>query len=220
LPNLAHGPFQRGRADRIVLMHRKILSILIALAALFAAATVSWAHPHAFIVQRIEVVFDDKGLAGVKIRWKFDDMFASMIAEDYDRNRNGRLEPGEVEVVKENAFSNLSQFSYFTFIKINDKPFEVKYIKDFNAHLADNRLVYEFLIPCHVRATDRAKTIAVGTYDPTYYTAIFFAANAPVSLASAEAFDVKTSIKEDPDTTIYYDMVHPWTLFLEFRWKS
>lgn len=200
------------------MMQRQIISILIALAVLSAAAT-SWAHPHVFIVQRIQVVFDDNGLAGVKIRWKFDDMFASMISEDYDRNRNGQLEPKEVDLVEENAFSNLSQFSYFTFIKINDQPFEVKYIKDFNARLADNRLEYEFFIPCHVKATDRAKKISVATYDPTYYSAIYFAKNAPVSLDSADAFDVETSVREDPDTAIYYDMVHPWTLFMEFRRK-
>ncbi len=202
------------------MIHRNTLSILIALAALSASAATSWAHPHVFIVQRIQVMFDDDGLAGVKIRWKFDDMFASMISEDYDRNRNGQLEPGEVDLVKENAFSNLSQFSYFTFIKINDQPFEVKFIKDFDARLTANRLEYEFFIPCHVKATDRAKKIAVATYDPTYYSAIYFAKNAPVSLDSADAFDVKTSIQEDPDKAIYYGMIHPWTLFLEFRWKS
>jgi len=42
------------------------------------------------------VVFDNKGLAGINFRWKFDDMFASMIAEDHDLNHNGHLEFDEV----------------------------------------------------------------------------------------------------------------------------
>ena len=49
------------------------------------------AHPHVFIVQRINAVFDDKGLAGFRMWWKFDDMFASMIAEDHDLNRCSKV---------------------------------------------------------------------------------------------------------------------------------
>lgn len=177
------------------------------------------AHPHVFIDQQLEVVFDDNGLAGIRIRWKFDDMFASMIAEDYDLNRNGRLELPEVKEIKEKAFSYISEYNYFNFIKIDDKPFQVKFIRDFNALLENKRLVYEFLIPCHVTAIQQFKKVSIATYDPSYYTAILFAEKEPVSLTSVEAYEVKTAIREDHETKIYFDMIHPWTLFLEFRQK-
>ena len=99
------------------------------------------AHPHIFIIQCLNVVFDEKGLAGIKVRWKFDDMFASMIAEDHDINRNGKLETSEVQEVKKKAFSFISEHSYFTFIKIDNVPFQVKFIKDFNAILENRKLV-------------------------------------------------------------------------------
>ena len=178
------------------------------------------AHPHVFIVQRLTLVFDEKGLAGVKVRWKFDDMFASMIAEDHDANGNGQLEPEEVQSVKENAFAYIKTQNYFTFIKIDNRPFEVKFVTDFNAVLDDKRLVYEFFIPCHVTAIDANKKISVTTYDPSYYSAIYFAEKTPVSLEAADAFDVNTAIREDAETSIYYDMVHPWALYLEFRLKT
>ena len=177
-------------------------------------------HPHVFIVQRLAVEFDEKGLAGVRVRWKFDDMFASMIAEDHDINKNGQLEPDEVQSVKENAFAYIKTQNYFTFIKIDNKPFEVKFVKDFNAILEDKRLVYEFFIPCHVTAIDTPKKITVATYDPSYYSAIYFTQKSPVALAAADPFEVKTAVREDPDTSIFYDMVHPWALFLEFRKKA
>jgi ABC-type uncharacterized transport system substrate-binding protein len=66
------------------------------------------------------------------LRLKFDDMFSSMIAEDHDRNQNGRLEPSEVKTIKEKAFSYISEHSYFTFVKIENKPFQIKFITDFN----------------------------------------------------------------------------------------
>jgi ABC-type uncharacterized transport system substrate-binding protein len=179
-----------------------------------------YAHPHAFIVQRLNVVFDEKGLAGIKVRWKFDDMFAGMIAEDHDKNRNGKLETDEVQMVKEKAFSFIGEHNYFTYIKIDDRPFQVKFIKDFNAILENKKLVYEFLIPCHVTATQQPKRVAIASYDPTYYTAIYFTQKKPVSLTAADGFDVKTSLREDPDTAIYFNMIHPWTLFMEFRQKA
>ena len=177
------------------------------------------AHPHVFIVQRLDVVFDAKGLAGIKVRWKFDDMFASMIAGDHDLNKNGKLEANEIQAVKEKAFTFISKYNYFFFVKIDNTPFEVKFIRDFNAILENKKLVYEFLIPCHVMATNHFKKVTVASYDPTYYTAIYFTQKKPVSLTSADAFVVKTAIRQDPDTKIYFDMVHPWTLFAEFRKK-
>jgi len=37
------------------------------------------------------MVFDEKGLADFKIHWAFDDMFASMIAGDYNKNKKRSL---------------------------------------------------------------------------------------------------------------------------------
>lgn len=178
------------------------------------------AHPHMFITQRIDVVFSGEGLSGLKIEWIFDDMFASMIAEDHDFNKNGRLEAKEIASVKQNAFDYISEQNYFTFIKIENKPFAVKNIENFKAVLIDKRLTYEFFIPCRLAATDKVINVSVASYDPSYYAAIFFADKEPVRLDSTDRFWVKTAVREDPDTKIYFDMVHPWTLFLEFRTKA
>ena len=177
------------------------------------------AHPHVFIVERIKIVFDDKGLAGFRIQWEFDDMFTSMIAGDHDKNQNNILESAEVAVIKENAFSYTSNQDYFTFIKIDGKPFKVSYIKDFSAKLIDTKLVYEFFVPCHVVGTSSMKQVIVASYDPTFYSAIYFAEKKPASMEQGDKFKIRTAIREDTSTSIYYGMVHPWTLFLEFSLK-
>ena len=180
----------------------------------------SHAHPHAFILQRLTVLFDEKGMAGIRVWWKFDDMFASMIIDEHDNNRNGSFETGEIQAIKDSAFEQISQFNYFTFIKIDGALFNVRFIKDFTAALKNRRLVYEFTVPCHITATAQPKKITIGCYDPTYYTAFFFTKNNPVSLIKDDAFEVQTAIREDPDTLIYFDMIRPWTLFLEFQAKE
>ena len=197
----------------------KAISGCIIMCAIFLNLSVVHAHPHVFVVQRLDILFDDGGLAGIKVRWEFDDMFANMIAEDHDVDRDGQLEAKEVRSVKEKAFSFTSEYNYFHFIKIDNTPFEVKLIRDFNAILENRKLVYEFLIPCHVTATSHFKKVSVASYDPSYYTSIHFAQEKPVSLTAADDFEVLTAIREDPDTRIYFDMIHPWTLFMAFRKK-
>jgi len=194
-----------------------ISTIPIIILTIFCGAALS--HPHVFIAQRIKIVFDDQGLAGFNIHWTFDDMFASMIAGDYDKNKNKILEKSEVMLIKKEAFSYLSTYNYFTFVKIDGKLFDVKFIQNFSAELHDTKLIYKFFVPCHVRATSNFKHITLATYDPSYYSAIFFTNNKPLLLHNSESFKVKTAIKEDQSTSIYYGQVNPWALFLDFCTK-
>ena len=175
------------------------------------------AHPHVFVSQRFTVTFGDQGLTGVQVCWSFDDMFSAMIAGDYDLNQNGRFETTEIAKIEKEAFSNLAGFGYFIFIRIDRTPFPVKEVKNFNAVLDQGRMRYEFFVPCPVAAAGQARKVSIAGYDPSYYSAIFFSEQAPVVLESAEGFEVHTALREDPEPSIYFDMIHPQTLFLEFR---
>ena len=209
----------KKRGNIIVRKRTTIIStISIILLTIFCGIALS--HPHVFIAQRIKIVFDDQGLAGFNIHWTFDDMFASVIAVDYDKNQNGVLEKSEVALIKKEAFSYLSNYNYFTFVKIDGKLFDVKFIQNFSAELHDKKLIYKFFIPCHVTVTSNFKHVIVAAYDPSYYSAIFFANNGPVSLDNSESFEVKTDIKKNMSTSIYYGQVNPWALFLDFRTKQ
>jgi ABC-type uncharacterized transport system substrate-binding protein len=178
------------------------------------------AHPHVFIVQRLKILFDNQGLAGFAVEWHFDEMFSSMIAMDFDQNQNSTLEPAEVVVVKEKAFSYIAEYDYFIFVRIDGQSFKVKWFTDFNAILKNGKLSYHFFVPCHVKAHELFKEIVIATYDPTYYTAIFFAKKRPALVKNGDRFVIESAIKEDKSTSIYFGMVNPWALFLKFRLKS
>jgi len=177
------------------------------------------AHPHIFIEQRLTAVFDDKGLAGIHVNWLFDDMFSSMIVADHDINKNQSLEPGEVVEIKAKAFSFIAEYHYFFTVAIDGLPFTVNYVTDFNAELDQGRLTYTFFIPCHVTALPAPKKLKIATYDPEYYTAVYFPDKAPYGIVNDARFNIRAEIKEDKETLFYFDMVHPWTLFLEFALK-
>jgi ABC-type uncharacterized transport system substrate-binding protein len=64
------------------------------------------------------------------------------------------------------------------------------------------------------------KHIVIAVYDPTYYTAIFFAQKRPARVKNGDRFVIESAIKEDKSTSIYFGMINPWALFLKFRLKS
>jgi len=60
-----------------------LIGLFICIGLLTSFCEISFSHPHVFMTQQITSVFDDKGVAGFKIRWEFDDMFSSMYMGSY-----------------------------------------------------------------------------------------------------------------------------------------
>lgn len=196
--------------------YRKILLIGMILFTVSSITAPSWSHPHVFVDSAVTVVFDEKGVAGFKIRWEFDEMFSSMIILDFDTNGNNRFEPSEIEEVRNGAFSNLRTFDYFTHVRINGEPFKVKCVTDFSAEIADGILIYRFFVPCHVRAGTVSTEIALSIYDRTFYSSVFLVEN-PVTYENGEGYDVEHRIEEDPGEAYYYGQVYPETITLRFK---
>jgi ABC-type uncharacterized transport system substrate-binding protein len=178
-------------------------------------AITSWAHPHVFINSTVEVVFDRKGLAGFRMRWLFDEIFSSMMRLDFDANHSGCFEDLEVKKIKQSAFASLRDLNYFTHVRINGKPFQVRYVTDFSADLNKGRLIYSFFVPCHVTAISTFKEIRLAVYDQSYYCSVFL--EDPVRFSKAQPFQVTHSVATDKDQAYYYGQIYPEEITLRFR---
>jgi len=179
----------------------------------------SFSHPHVFIYNSIKVVFDEKGLAGFKLKWVFDDMFSNMIINDFDKNKNGLFEQSEIETIKNGAFSNLKKFDYFTHIKVNDKPFKVEFVKNFSAEIKDNILIYRFFVPCRVQAGSSFKEARISIYDISFYSSVFLIKD-PVSFENASPYEHHFRIGKNKTESYYYGQVCPEEITLKFRLKN
>ncbi len=177
------------------------------------------AHPHTFIAQKTKIIFDEKGLAGFNIHWTFDEMFSVMICEDFDEDKNGKLSKKEIAVIKEKAFGYIAPHNYYIQIKIDDKPFSVRFIKDFKASLNNGKLSYDFFIPCHITAVKTSKKIMLSPYDPEYYSAIYFPDKNHLFMENSDRFATETKVERDMSTLIYYETVNPLAIFLNLRLK-
>ena len=186
---------------------------------LFVCPLMAFSHPHLFLENCLTIIFDQQGLAGIRVRWVFDEFFSSMIAGDYDRNHNSRLEGSEIKMIEKEAFANLINFDYFTFIKIEGRPFKVKYIRDFSAALAAGKLIYDFLIPCHVKARSTFKEFIISQYDPSYYTLVVFAKDQPVKVQNGSNFEISYRIAKNLEEAYYYGQIYPVEVILRFKRK-
>ena len=194
------------------------LLLLISFVYFFPAITCS--HPHVFLENSLTIVFDENGLAGIQVRWVFDEFFASMIAGDYDQNHNGRFENEEITDIKKEAFDNLANFQYFSVIKIDKKPFEVKYVREFSASLSNGKMIYKFYIPCHVKAAPGIKTVIISQYDPTYYTRIAFSKDHPITFQGDSIFETNYRIVKNREEAYYFDQIYPIELIFNFKLKN
>ena len=177
------------------------------------------AHPHVFVYNHLTVVFDDMGLAGFDIRWTFDEMFSQMFIGDYDKNRNGDLEPMEIDQLKAGAFDNLKEFGYFTHIRVNGQPFAVRFVKNFRAEINKNKLIYRFFVPCHVQALETAKAVTIAIYDQTFYCSVFLVKD-PVSFKNPAPYEVDHRIAINKEEAYYFEQIYPEEITLTFRRRT
>ncbi len=199
--------------------YRKILLIGFQVLILSIPSLTVCSHPHVFLYSTVKVVFDEKGLVGVQVNWVFDEMFSSMMILDFDKNRNRRFEPAEIESLKNGAFKNLRKFDYFMHIKIDGKSFKVKYVKDFSAEITDNKMIYRFFVPCHVRAEESSKEVRLSIYDATFYSSVFLEKN-PVTYENRHAYEVEHTVEKNKEEAYYYGQVYPEEIILKFRRKN
>jgi ABC-type uncharacterized transport system substrate-binding protein len=176
-------------------------------------------HAHVWIHNAVIVHLDKEGMAGFKQEWVFDEMFSNMIIHDFDKNHNSKFEPSEVEEVKKGAFSNLKNFDYFTHVKINGKPFKVKFVKDFNVKIIKNRVVYHFFVPCHIKATSSFKEIRISIYDESFYTSVTLLKD-QVLFRNDKMYEHHHKVELNKNEPYYYGQVYPEEIVLRFRKKN
>ncbi len=176
-------------------------------------------HAHVWIHSAVIVHFDKDGMTGFKQEWVFDEMFSNMIIHDFDKNHNGEFESSEVEEVFKGAFSNLKKFDYFTHVKINSKKFVVKFVKDFNAKIVKNRVVYHFFVPCHIKATLSYKEIRIGIYDESFYTNVTLN-NGQIFFQNDSRYEHHHKVELNKNEPYYYGQVYPEEIVLKFRKKN
>lgn len=161
------------------------------------------AHPHMSLTSRFEFVWEGERLSGVYQEWTFDKFFSADIIRAHDANRDGKFDAKEQKNVYQYAFVYCADYKFFTFIRQGDERTNPAGVKDFSARIEDGSIVYRFMVDL---SAYRGGDISVAAYDYTFFCAIPYAAENPVTLRYDPGIvEASFEIGENKKYPVYYN---------------
>jgi ABC-type uncharacterized transport system substrate-binding protein len=166
-------------------------------------------HPHIIIDFSVELRVNPQGVPeGYYITWLFDSFFSQEVIFEVDRNRDGILQPNEVQMVYNFAFENTRHFNYFTRFQINQEPMvAVTRVEQFDARIENRQLWYRFFVPFSdngARTSANTTRINVWVFDETFFSA-FLPLDPPFVENPHQNSRFTVSSFRDTNTVIIFD---------------
>lgn len=144
----------------------KRFSLLFILSVLLLCSINSSAHPDLFTKLSLTLIMNDEGLAAIKERWVFDEVFSSILINDCDINDDKKFDTIETQLLTADSFNGLSDYKYFTFIKIGSKTLAPVKGTNFKPSILNNKVVYEFLLPYQIKSEKKPIEVFIDVFDP------------------------------------------------------
>lgn len=178
--------------------------IYFVLVLIFVCFPVSiFAHPHMFFTSSEEFVWNEEKLAGVWLEWIFDSYFSADIIWAYDFDADGKFTPEEIDAVYNNAFINLRNYYYFTFIRQGKTRSNPTSVEKFTARQDNGLLVYRFYVDL---SQYKSGEFCLAVYDYTYFCDVRYPDKNPVKLTyDSSKVAPKFTIEENKEFPVYYN---------------
>lgn len=187
---------------------RTIRSMLFSIILFTGIPAAVHAHPHVFIKNSVEFVWDDSGsLEGAYLTWNFDRFFSADIIKWLDENQDGEFSDTESEDVYNRAFINLRHYYYYTFIRQGAKRTNPPEVTRFRATQKDGIMTYRFYIDLS-KYTGRELYFAV--YDYTYFCDVQYPDDC-VTFSCPPNVKPSCKIIENKQFPVYYNPLSPAT---------
>ena len=188
---------------------RSLLIVAILLAGAIGMIRPAAAHPHIFIDARVIFHMEGGKVVAISQHWTFDAVFGGVVIHAFDRNRDGKLDAGEAEMVRRGAFDALKDFNYFTVVRIGREELKLEKVSGFAASVVDGRLAYRFRVPLPRPVDLRADDPAFLFIDKSYYVAVELRKQNPITFAGAAPAGCRTVMRDDFENPIYFGLVVP-----------
>jgi ABC-type uncharacterized transport system substrate-binding protein len=178
-----------ARLGEKVLMIKRLLPFLTAVAGLIAGCSAVSAHPHVWVTVKSELVYaPDGAITGVRHAWTFDDMFSVFATQGIEAKKKGQFTREELAPLADVNVGSLKEYDFFTYAKADGKPVEFNepqagYYLEFDPK--ETVLTLHFMLP--LKAPLKAKDLTVEVFDREFFVDFSFAEKNPVKLVGAPA---------------------------------
>lgn len=152
-------------------MISKLIQYIISVFLILGLPCVASAHPHAWISVKTVLVFNEKGqITAIKEHWLFDKMYTAFALQDFDPNKNGKLDKEELMELATENLNGLKEFNYFTVMEMDDgKPVAMAPRSSMDSYLEKEQIAIDFTLPLATPLDMTAHNLVYRIYDPTYY---------------------------------------------------
>lgn len=191
---------------------------MLLIAVLLLLAGLAWAHPHMWFSSAADFVWKGTRLSGVYLTWTFDDYFSADIIRGYDTNGDGKFDADEISAIYNNAFINLKNYYYFTFIRQEDVRTNPDSVEEFSASQKNGVLSYYFFVDL---SHTTSGPIALAVYDYTFFCDISLDPNDIKLTYDPALIHPVFKITENKDYPVYYNPVgaiDDTTIY--YKWKK
>lgn len=165
---------------------RQLLHLLSISLALALGANAAQAHPHVWVIAASELIFAaDGSITGVRHAWTFDDMFSAYALQGIATKKKGIYTREELAPLAQTNVESLKAFSFFTFVKVDNKKQKFADPIDYYLEYKDAALVLHFTLP--FKTFVKVKQLALEIFDPTYFVDFSLQKKDPIRLVGAPA---------------------------------
>lgn len=167
------------------------------------------AHPHVLVDVHALVEFKNGKIVSLFMGWKFDAVFSASLLQDFDKNKNNRLDPDEMKDLEREAFRDTKPQSHFTYARIGAEPVVWPDATDFKVIAVKDSLLYAFRLPLPRPVDPRKEAFSFTTYEETFYIDMDFPTDNAVTVNGEGAAGCKATIAPDHGNTIFGGAVTP-----------
>lgn len=162
--------------------------VLITGAAIALTALPAHAHPHVWVTGSASFEIVQEKLTRVGMRWQFDAFFSQVLGADFDTDADGTFDATETKNMKDQVFTSLKDFGYFTHLQTTETDDEVAIseVDNFSVGIDDGELIFSFELVLATPVDTNLKAVGLSLYDPTIYVDIVLDGDEPVTIAGAE----------------------------------
>ena len=162
-------------------------------------ATSAAAHPHVWIKNRTDVIFNDQGLiTGIAIEWDFDKEYTKVAIEGLDANGDGYYSAGELQLLASENIKALKDYDYFVYAKLGDQKVTYGEVTDFGQHHTSDILKMYFTVPLTKPIDPKSGQVSYMIYDPSFYIAIDYPDASAVSAIGKTPTGCSVEIRKPP----------------------
>lgn len=158
---------------------RNRISLAACLGLLFLNSN-AFAHPHVWVTAQANMRFQNEALTRISMYWQFDAFFSQVLQGDFDTNKDGKFDGDETAAMKNQVFTSLRDYGYFTHLRVNKTEVTFDRVDNFSVSFDKGEMIYVFDLVLATPLDLMAKEVTFSVYDPSIYVDIILGGDKPL----------------------------------------